>query len=210
MTVLNNFKNIKSIYCNGVEIKTVCINNKIVYQKQNDSINKSYNYFVFDTSKVADTTTITLKNYRAGDITDWDGLTDWGDGTIDSLTTHTYATDGIYTVKTKYMIHDSSLSSDNSTKKMFVECANINKNIKVLKALFYDCINLRKICGLSNLDTSTCTDMSWMFNGCKSLEEIDDLSNFDTSNVINMENMFANCELIITLVLSNFSLKTLQ
>ena len=205
MTVLNNFENIKNIYCNGIEIKTVCINNKIVYQKNTDVIDKTYNYFVFDTSLVADTTTVTLQNYRAGDSTTWNNLTDWGDGTVNASRTHTYASDGIYTVKTKYMIHNSFFSSDNATRKMFIECVNINKNIKALKGLFYDYNNLKKISGLSNLDTRACTDMSWMFNGCKSLESMDDLSNFDTSNVINMENMFANCELITTLVLSNFN-----
>lgn len=203
MTVINNFKNIKGIYYNNKEIAIVRAGSKIVYKKS--GINRSYNYFVFDTSLVEDTTTVMLQNYRAGDTTIWDGLTDWGDGTINASRTHTYATDGVYTVKTKYMIHDSSLSSNDATRKMFVECANINKNIKVLMGLFYDYQNLRKISGLSNLDTSTCTDMSWMFNGCVSLESMDDLSNFNTSNVTNFESMFGNCELITTLDLSSFN-----
>ncbi|MGP3641021.1 BspA family leucine-rich repeat surface protein [Lentilactobacillus hilgardii] len=48
---------------------------------------------------------------------------------------------------------------------------------------------LKSIIGMSNLDTSKATDMSYMFNACTSLTSLD-LSNFHTSNVTNMEYMF--------------------
>ena len=51
-----------------------------------------------------------------------------------------------------------------------------------------DYVNIK---GISNLDTSNVTDMSYMFAGC---ENIPDISNWDTSKVIDMSYMFMGCE----------------
>ncbi|MCX8737451.1 BspA family leucine-rich repeat surface protein [Lactobacillus sp. B4026] len=64
--------------------------------------------------------------------------------------------------------------------------------------------NLTTIEGLSNIDTSKCTDMSGMFQGCKSLKSLD-LSHFDTSNVTTISQMFAGCSSLKSLDLSNFN-----
>ena len=53
--------------------------------------------------------------------------------------------------------------------------------------MFWDAISFSGQ-GVSNFDTSSVTDMSWMFSGVSSFNR--DLSNFDTSSVTNMENMF--------------------
>ena len=159
--------------------------NKIVYQR--DEIDSTYNYFVFDTSGGY---TVTLKNHRAGDTTEWDGLTDWGDGTINSELTHTYTTDGAYIVKTKWMINDS-FSGDTETKQMFIACNNINKNITDVTYLFSDCSYLRSV-DMSRFRTKNITDMSYMFRGCSSLESVN-MKGWNTSNVTNMKYMFYNC-----------------
>ena len=82
--------------------KKLLLNNEL--NIGDEELDPTYNYYVFNTS-LASGTRITLQNYRAGDTTDWNGLTDWGDGCIDSLLTHKYAENGVYTVKTKYMIN---------------------------------------------------------------------------------------------------------
>ncbi|MEB7518902.1 BspA family leucine-rich repeat surface protein, partial [Enterococcus hirae] len=54
--------------------------------------------------------------------------------------------------------------------------------------------NVTEIEGLSQLDTSKVTDMSYMFYGMSSVTSLD-LSNFDTSEVITMNYMFYNTPL---------------
>ena len=55
---------------------------------------------------------------------------------------------------------------------------------------FEGCHNLTNISGIQYLNTSSVTNMSWMFYDCISLTSID-VTGFDTSNVTNMERMFA-------------------
>ena len=52
-----------------------------------------------DTDKVLDKYIDNLKNHYSGKYY----LTDWGDGTKDNLTEHTYAEPGSYTIKTHYV-----------------------------------------------------------------------------------------------------------
>ena len=54
---------------------------------------------------------------------------------------------------------------------------------------FYDQEKLKTITGISNLNTSEVTDMSYMFSYCSSLTSLD-LSSFNTSKVTNMRWMF--------------------
>ncbi len=53
----------------------------------------------------------------------------------------------------------------------------------------------------NSFDTSTVTDMFWMFQGLSHLTELD-LSGFDTSQVTDMRNMFLNCEALEKLTIS--------
>jgi surface protein len=64
--------------------------------------------------------------------------------------------------------------------------------------------NLTAINGLSLLDTSNTTNMSYMFYYCSNLASLD-LSNFDTSKVTNMQSMFRYCTVLPTLDLSSFN-----
>lgn len=63
--------------------------------------------------------------------------------------------------------------------------------------------NLKVIAGMENLDTSACTDMSYMFCNCSSLAGLD-LSSFDTSACTDMSFMFSRCTAIDKLDLTNF------
>lgn len=194
---------IKDVYAGDNKIKSVYVGDNLVYSAQSGiEIDPLYNYFVFDTSKVSNSTTVTLQNYRAGDSTTWDGLTDWGDGTIDSNRSHTYASDGVYTVKTKYMINNNTTGNSN-TRKMLINCTGINSNVTTAMYMFYGCTSLTSL-DLSNFNTSKVTNMSYMFQDCSKLTSLN-LSNFDTSNVIDMSRMFYNCSLLTSLDLSSFN-----
>ena len=64
--------------------------------------------------------------------------------------------------------------------------------------------NIKTITKLKGLDTSSVTDMGFMFLDCLSLTSLD-LSNFNTSNVTNMNSMFWGCSALTSLDLSNFN-----
>jgi len=68
---------------------------------------------------------------------------------------------------------------------------------------FLNLTHLKKIVGLTNLNTSEVTTMRGMFAGCFSLTSLD-LSNFNTENVQNMSSMFYGCSSLTSLDLSNF------
>ena len=69
--------------------------------------------------------------------------------------------------------------------------------------MFYWCSSLTNL-DVSKFDTSNVTNMSWMFNCCKSLSVLD-VSNFDTGNVTDMSMMFADCGSVTCLDVSNFN-----
>ena len=57
--------------------------------------------------------------------------------------------------------------------------------------MFNKCSSLTNI-NLSNFNTSTVNNMSYMFSGCSSFTNIN-LSNFNTNNAIDMRYMFYGC-----------------
>ena len=69
---------------------------------------------------------------------------------------------------------------------------------------FYDQVKLKTISGISNLNTSEVTDMSYMFAFCSSLTSLD-VSNFNTSDVTDMSFMFSGCSSLTSLDLSSFN-----
>ena len=69
---------------------------------------------------------------------------------------------------------------------------------------FYDMRNLESITGMSYLNTSEVTDMSYMFAGCEKLTSVD-VSHFNTSKVIYMGRMFDLCTRLTSLDLSSFN-----
>ena len=64
--------------------------------------------------------------------------------------------------------------------------------------------NLQSITGMSYLNTSEVTDMSYMFAGCEKLTSVD-VSHFNTSKVIYMGRMFDLCTRLTSLDLSSFN-----
>jgi len=68
---------------------------------------------------------------------------------------------------------------------------------------------LKKIEGLTNLNTSEVTTMSGMFEDCSRLTSLD-LSSFNAENVQNMSAMFSGCQNLTSLNLSNFNTEDVQ
>ena len=69
-------------------------------------------------------------------------------------------------------------------------------------AWFNGCSNLTSIEGIENLNTSSVTDMSFMFASCSELTSLD-LSYFNTSKVTAMVGMFGDCVNLTTIYVSN-------
>ncbi|WP_240419731.1 DUF285 domain-containing protein, partial [Listeria monocytogenes] len=69
-------------------------------------------------------------------------------------------------------------------------------------SMFYTCSNLSKV-DVSGLNTSSVTDMAYVFADATSLKEVD-LSNFDTSSVPTKSGLFAFCTSFDAIVLCNF------
>lgn len=158
-----------------------------------------YNRYVFTTPNA--NYTISLKADRRGDTTEWDGLTDWGDGTVDTATSHTYANPGTYEVVTKWVLNkggDSSSYYSSSTARYLTACNGLNSNMTDVSYMFYSCRSLTSV-DLSNFDTSNVTNMRRMFYSCEKLTSLD-ISNWNTSNVTNMNNMFYTCRVLTEII----------
>lgn len=74
---------------------------------------------------------------------------------------------------------------------------------------FKNCINLIEIKNIENLNTSECTDMSWMFYKCNSLINLD-VSNWDVSNVKSMYALFTRCSNITSLDLTKWNTSNVE
>lgn len=204
MSLITDGNIINSIYAGEKKIIEMYIGDRLIYGGNHIEIDQTYNYFVFDTSLIEGVTTVKLYDNRSGDTTSWDGLTDWGDGTVDTLTTHTYSEDGKYTVKTKYALNNGNRFTGNSnTKKMLTKCLGVNNNITQMKFFFTDCSNLTTI-NFSNFDASNVINMEGTFYACTSLTSLN-LSHFNTSIVTDMSSIFYGCNSLVSINLSNWN-----
>jgi len=93
----------------------------------------------------------------------------------------------------------------NGKKSEFVQKYELNygeNNIEIIiknkitnfEHMFFDCISLKNIEGLKNLDVSKGNDFSYIFFGCISLTDIKGLENWNVSNGNNFSNMFSFCK----------------
>ena len=107
--------------------------------------------------------------------------------------------------------HDRSIFGMGNRRFSFILncCMNYNiasdTKIKLQNArgLFWGYENLCEINLDKWIDSSSVSDMSYMFCGCHSLKKLD-VSGLDTSNVVNMEGMFYWCSKFQTLDVSYF------
>ena len=124
-------------------------------------------------------------------------------------------TAGLYTnnqvIGTKTYYTGIETITDNVLPRWYSNRANITTVViedyfrpKTAYHMFEGCVNLTKITGMSNLDTSSVTDMGYMFYNCKTLTALD-VSNLNTSNVTTMNSMFDGCKSLTTLDVSNLN-----
>jgi len=117
--------------------------------------------------------------------------------------------DGTLVVDSGFVYHSPSGRNPRSPWDRFNN--HINKVIfsgpvtagSSLKALFGGLQYVTDIEGLHYLDTSSVSDMSWIFFGMASLESLD-LSTLDVSNVTSMEAMFSGATSLVTLDISGW------
>ena len=86
---------------------------------------------------------------------------------------------------------------------------NLNTSeVTTMRQMFYGCSRLTSL-NLSNFKTKNVTDMGSMFMGCSSLTSLN-LSNFNTENVQSMWRMFYECKNLTSLDLSNFNTENVK
>lgn len=199
LTNINNaVLNIKTLLVNKLKSKNVLTDISLDWEEIINSINllelpvvNEKNIFEFT---VSSGDTLTLINDLRGDTTTETIYTDWGDGTVDTELTHTYANAGVYIVTTKYCIQGTgSTSTNDNTKAKLTNVYNINTNITTAAYMFYKCINLTVIVG-NDWDTSNITDMTSMFEGCSNLVAVY-MDTWDVSNVTLIDSMFSGCKM---------------
>ena len=113
---------------------------------------------------------------------------DWGDGTIDTTNTHTYAAGGTYTVTIIGSV-TGFLFNNGGDKKKITDISNWGGFDIDAKFMFWGCSNL-DITATDYPIIST-TDISRLFLDCVSLTT-PDFSSWDVSSVTNMNSMFRN------------------
>jgi surface protein len=177
--------------------------------------------FTTEWTTTANSESITLPYTASGT---YSGTIDWGDGNTDvndgTVTTHTYATAGTYTV----IIDGDCIGCDFNTAGgstyftsvvnwgqlqlgpdnygyNFAFCPNLDLSsvqgtldltgVTNLDGLFYDCTSLTAINNINSWDTSAITSMVEMFSACFVFNQA---LSFDTSAVESMIFMFADCQ----------------
>ena len=177
------------------------------------------NFFTTTWTTTANSEQITLP-YNGGTYT---GTIDWGDGNTDindgTVTAHTYATAGTYTVIITgdcigWNVGDTTGSSTHWTSVVnwgqlqlgadngsyFYGCNNLDLSsvsdtldltgVTNLNGLFLECFALTTINNINSWDTSAVTSMNSMFADCFSFNQA---LTFNTSAVTSMNSMFTNC-----------------
>ena len=65
--------------------------------------------------------------------------------------------------------------------------------------LFYNCKSLKALPDISSWNTSNVTNMQSLFHNCESLIKLPDISKWNTSNVIKMKSLFNSCQTLTEL-----------
>jgi surface protein len=175
------------------------------------------NIWLLTTHMLLQVSTTVSSSYIALPITGIFGgvvTTDWGDGTIDNLTSHTYAAAGSYTIS----ISDNFTGFTNPTPTPWLGAQSLvavlswNSSLQNIYGAFAGLINLTSVpnylpSGVTNLDylfyntvafnspnvsqwdTRNVTSMRYLFNGAKSFNRV---LTWYVDSLLNMDFMFYN------------------
>jgi surface protein len=113
---------------------------------------------------------------------------DWGDGTTNTSTSHTYTSDGIYTVSILGTgITTFDYDESGTGQEYLTECTSFGAiGLTNLSYMFANAINLTVV---PSILPSAVTSISGMFDTAESFNQ--DISGWDTTNVTNMSGMFS-------------------
>lgn len=101
--------------------------------------------------------------------------------------------------------------ANSSCHKMFCENSGLKEidftnldtsSVTDMSYMFYYCSGITSL-NLSTFDTSKVTNMEYLFSGCSGIASLD-VSGFDTSSVTNMKQIFSGCSKLTSLDLNNF------
>ena len=85
---------------------------------------------------------------------------------------------------------------------IFYECESLfsfpisewnTSSVTNMSYMFYKCKNFKSLNDIQKWNTSSVTNMSYMFYGCKNLESLSSISSWDVHSVTNMNYMFYDC-----------------
>jgi surface protein len=180
------------------------------------------NAFITTWSTTGADESVTIPTSGGAEITDFDFIVDWGDGTIERITgddpdpSHTYALAGTHTIQIEGIFPYMKAGSDgdlnqlssieqwgNNTWENMVNTFAWARNMEYNATDAPDLSKVTSTAGmffaaekvngdLSSWNTSTITDMSFMFDGATIFNG--DISTWDVSNVTNMREMFQNAD----------------
>ena len=119
----------------------------------------------------------------------------------------------------------SKWNTESATDMQFMFCGCMNlesldvsgwdvSNVTTFKCFLQSSVShhggmkIKELKGIEKWDTSSATEMSWMFYGCSNLTELD-LSAWDVSNVTTMYHMFADCMSLTTLNMKGWNTESL-
>lgn len=161
-----------------IDLPVAPVHDKLVFQGWSASVNVSDNKVtiadndimvgaVYTTASGQNEFDITLTKVTGLSVTlNMDGTKDWGDGTSDTATTHTYTVYGDYTIKCNGTITKNVFGSTDSVHNYYCKKARLVTNIGT--NAFYDCFSLNSIT-LSNVVTRVGTTA---FYNCISLTNV--------------------------------------
>jgi len=129
----------------------------------------------------------------------------WGDGTIDTTNTHTYASGGVYTVTIEGAVTTFRFNNGGDRRKI-LDISNWGTFNITTTADFFGCSNL--VISAVDAPILTTLDLSNTFRGCTSLVN-PNLSAWDTSSVQSMggsyvTGMFTSCTSLVNPDLSGW------
>ncbi|KKN22815.1 hypothetical protein LCGC14_0911250 [marine sediment metagenome] len=123
-------------------------------------------------------------------------IVDWGDETNDTITiwnqpevTHTYASQGVYTLKISGILFGWRFYNGGDRLKLLEIKQWGNLRLGNLGNYFDGCSNLN-ITANDVLDLTGTTTLNYAFSSCSTIDEIEGMNEWDTSSVTNMRYMF--------------------